>query len=302
MRAVPFAIFAGLAVAMAVRSVSRRPPVAVRIDPWTLPARRRLGQTVVAATPVSVASPLDVVVRSVGRAVSARVRSVLGHRDPEALRLALARAGMAHVDPETWAYQQAAYGAIGITVGGVVGLVGGVRLSVVGAVLGGLLGVLRKRGELDRLTRYRCERIRAELLTVCPVLAVHARATPNVQQVLATVCDRGQGEVVGELRGVLRSVAGGTTPAAALNTAAERTPEPAAARLYRALSVAVSVGGDPADVLIRQASDVRAARRDGRKASAVRRKLAMTGITVVTMAPPLLLFVAAPIPTFLLGS
>lgn len=112
---------------------------------------------------------------------------------------------------------------------------------------------------------------------------------------------RGNGSVVMELAEALRLHRAGTRAADAFARIAALTPEPFCARTYSLLAVAEDRGVDLAGGLLALAEDVREARREAIRRSATKRRAAMLIPTIVILAPVMLLFVGAPLPSLLLG-
>jgi len=79
------------------------------------------------------------------------------------------------------------------------------------------------------------------------------------------------------------------------------TAEPEAARFYRSLAVAQERGVDLADTLLALSRDLRVARRDEAVTRAAGRRVAAVIPIVVVLAPIVLLFTAAPLPTLIFG-
>lgn len=170
------------------------------------------------------------------------------------------------------------------------------------AGLGLVAGVGRWRGRLDRAVTDRRARIRIELYTVNQLLAMHVRVGGGVVQAVRHVVARGSGEVVGELREILRAHSSGVPAARALAAAARSTPEPHAARTYRLLAAGAEHGADLATALLAHSDDLRDARREDLRRAATRRRAAMLVPIVAILAPVMLLFVAAPIPQLVFGA
>jgi hypothetical protein len=112
---------------------------------------------------------------------------------------------------------------------------------------------------------------------------------------------RGRGAVVAELRDVLAWIRSGMGEAAGFRRAAELTPEPSAARTYQLLAAGVERGVDLANGLLALSEDIRDARREQIHKDAVRRRAAMLLPTIGILAPIMLLFIAAPLPSIVLG-
>ena len=110
-----------------------------------------------------------------------------------------------------------------------------------------------------------------------------------------------EGEVVTELRDALQVHKAGTRASAAFRRIADLTPEPYCARTYGLLAIAEDRGADLADALLSLSEDVREARREAIRRSATKRRAAMLIPTIAILAPVMLLFVGAPLPSLLLG-
>lgn len=296
--ALPAALAVGLAVGVAVYAASRPwRRLGPRVNVYTVATRARLGQPIqmlaLTAPPSSAGGVLAGVFGPIVGALARRLTALLGHRDEAAVALALEQAGIRDVTPRSYAYQQLAYTVIGLVGGALFGLLGGIRMAVVMSMAGGALGLLRKRQELGGRTEKRRARIRSELLSVCNLLAIHTRVTPQLQQVLDIIVTQASGEVVGELRRVRASIDGGTPPEVAFAQMAALTPEPAAGSLYRNLSLAITTGGDLADTLIALAGSLRDQRRDHLRAAAARRTVLMNMSNASLLVLPLIVLIGA---------
>jgi Flp pilus assembly protein TadB len=296
--ALPAALAVGLAVAVAVYALSRPwRRLGPRVNVYTVATRSRLGQPVqmltLTAPPSSAGGVLAGVFGPIVGALAGRLTALLGHRDEAAVALALEQAGIRDVSPRSFAYQQLTYTVLGFVGGAILGLLSGIRMAVVMALAGGSLGLLRKRQELGNRTEKRCTRMRSELLSVCNLLAIHTRVTPQLQQVLDIVITEASGEVIGELRRVRSMIDGGTPPEVALSQMANLTPEPAAAGLYRALSLAITTGGPLADTLISLTANIRDQQRDERRAAATRRTLLINMSNASLLVLPLIVLLGA---------
>ncbi len=159
-----------------------------------------------------------------------RVGRLLERRTDAALARSLLQAGFVDVTPDDYrtrmALQTLAFGAAGSGFGVVVfhRPLAAVGLSVCGV----LFGASRSRGRLERAIADRRERIRLELYTVNQLLAMHVRTGAGPVQATQRIVDRGQGDVVDELRAVLAAMRNGIAEPDAFRYAAEITPEPAA--------------------------------------------------------------------------
>lgn len=304
--ALPAAICTGVAVALVVVNVRPWRSLHDRTDRYLLAVRARQGAErsdlmALVTTEVDATGVVARVLGPIGRSLVERVARVIGHQSEEDIRLALDRAGLRQTKAQTYLYQQFAFALGGLVAGAFAGSLYGTRAAVLLGLGGLVAGAAVKRGELDRLTIRRCETIRSELLTVNAVIAARARVVPNPQSMLRAVVSSGRGEVVGELSRVLAAIEAGTAADTAFADAAALTPEPAASRLYYLLAEKIRAGGDIGAALIAQAKDIREAERDGRRATATRRKMVMIVSTVVFMAPTMFAFIAAPIPSLVLN-
>jgi len=312
-QALPGAVCAGVAVTSLVLAAARpRKRLGPRLDDYTLVARSKLGSAPDVLSLTRPATPamsgaLARVFRPMLASVAHGVGALAGTRDEEALALQLRQAGVAGVTPKRYRDQQLLLACLGAGAGLFTGVVAGFavgRPAALGLVLGAsgfVLGTVWKSAELARHIRERRETLRAELFSLCQVLAVYARATPNLLHITEQVAARSSGLLATEMAEILRWVESGTQPEDAFAQAARFTPEPAAARLYRVMATAAASGGDIADALVAQSADIRDAQREEVKQSAVRRRGAMLAPLILLLAPIILLFVAAPIPRIVLG-
>jgi Flp pilus assembly protein TadB len=216
----------------------------------------------------------------------------------------LRQAGFVDVTPDEYrtrmAVQVLAFGAGGAAFGVVVfhRPLAALGLGVCGVVF----GASRLRGRLERGIADRRERIRLELYTVNQLLAMHVRTGAGPVQATQRIVDRGRGVVVDELRNVLAAMRNGVGEPDAFRRAAEATPEPAAARTYKLFAAGAERGVDLADGLRALSEDLRDSRREEIRQTATRRRAAMLVPTIAVLAPVMLLFIAAPLPSIVFGS
>jgi Flp pilus assembly protein TadB len=293
---------AGLA-AIVVPPTSR---LARRVRPYAVLSRSALGHhdapSALVPTPLSggvltrlFGPPLLALIGRLSRSVEPRGNDKLGHL--------LRRAGEGDRTPDEYRVRQ-----LGEALG--VGMVSGVAIAVlvrapVGALLAGVagfvFGLTRSRRRLEREVTSRAARIRLELYTVNQLLAMHIRTGAGPMQAVQRLVDRGRGVVVGELGDALTWIRSGMAEAAAFRRAAELTPEPSATRSYQLLAAGVERGVDLAGGLLALSADIRDARREQLHKDAVRRRAAMLVPTIGILAPIMLLFIAAPLPSIVLG-
>ena len=172
---------------------------------------------------------------------------------------------------------------------------------VVAAVCGFVAGAARVRGQLDRTISQRAERMELELYTINQLLALHVRSGAGPIQAVQRVVDRARGAVVDELESVLVWIRSGQREQVAFQRAAELTPCPSAARTYQMFALATERGTDLGQALLSVGDDLRDARRESLRRYAVRHRAAMLAPTIGILAPIMLLFVAAPLPSIVLG-
>ncbi|MDQ3974204.1 MAG: type II secretion system F family protein, partial [Actinomycetota bacterium] len=87
----------------------------------------------------------------------------------------------------------------------------------------------------------------------------------------------------------------------ALLSAARVTCEPNAARTYKLLANGVEYGADLAEGLLALSQDIRDQRCEALKRAATTRRAAMLVPIIAVLAPVMLLFVAAPLPSLVFG-
>jgi tight adherence protein C len=164
-----------------------------------------------------------------------------------------------------------------------------------------VFGLAWPRGRLDRLIARRREEMRVELYTVNHLLAMHVRVGGGVIQAMQRAVERGSGAVVAELEEILRAHRSGVRISAALTRGAVQSAEPHAARTYRLLAASAEHGADLARGLMDLSRDLHSQRREDLRRLATRQRAATIIPIVVILAPVLLLFVAAPLPSIVFG-
>jgi tight adherence protein C len=166
---------------------------------------------------------------------------------------------------------------------------------------GAAVGFTRAPAQLAQRVEARQRRMRLELVTIDQVLAIHVRAGAGPVQAISRIVDRGHGDVVDEMRAILVSIRSGRGEAEAFRHAATTTAEPHAARTYRLFALAAEQGADLGTALRALSGDLRDVRRDELRREATRRRAAMLIPTIAVLAPIMLLFVIAPLPSIVLG-
>jgi tight adherence protein C len=241
------------------------------------------------------APPLVAVLRGLG--------AFLERRSDEHLERCLWQAGLGGVTPDEYRVRQAVRGvAMGALAGFVAAVVLRVPLVIVASALAGfVLGATGSRRRVEAAIEQRSARLRQELYTVNQLLALHLRTGAGPMQAVQRIVERGRGAVVEELQAVLEWTRGGTAEAEACRRAAALTPEPSAARTYQLFATGTERGADLATALLALSEDIRDARREQLHKDAVRKRAAMLLPTIAILAPIMLLFIAAPLPSIVLG-
>ena len=304
MTGLEFLAAAALGVAcVAVAAVVYPPPrrLAARVRPYTVMARTALGHAPDVAGPAGGA--LQRVFGPMLGSFADAVARLLERRSDDALLRLLRQAGMDDVGPEEYRVRQLAHAVTFAAVcgGGLLVLAGVPTVALVGAVAGFVFGATRARRRVERAVADRAARIRLELYTVNHLLAMHVRTGAGPMQAVQRIVDRGRGVVVTELAAVLAWTRRGVGEADAFRRAGALTPEPAAARTYQLLAAGVERGADLAGALLALSEDMRDARREELHKQAVRSRAAMLVPTIAILAPVMLLFIAAPLPSIVLG-
>ncbi len=298
-----FAIALGAAARLVVTPTRRLAP---RVRPYVLSAAGAAPRRVAGVSAVPARAPVGTMRGVFGppvQALAGRIGRLLESRSDAHLELRLAQAGLVDVSADEHRVRQVLQGAAAAVAGGLVGAV--VLRAPVGAFVvavgSGLWGVTRARAAVDRAISRRATAIRLELPTINQLLALHVRAGAGPMQAVQRVVARGHGVVVEELAAVLQHARAGGRESEAFRTAAARTPEPTAARTYELFAVAAERGADLAEGLLALGDQLREVRREEVRRQAVRRRAAMLVPTIGILAPVMLLFIAAPLPTIVLG-
>jgi tight adherence protein C len=173
-------------------------------------------------------------------------------------------------------------------------------LAIVVAVAASGAGAIRWRAKLDGLLDDRRTLMRAEAHTVCQMLAVWLRTGDTPSGALDRLVQRTTGVVPGELAEAAAQIRSGAPPVEVLERLAVQTAEPSAARLYRLYGATWASGGDPT-ALLALSDSLRASRRDAVARTMARRRVAMSLPLVAVIAPILILFIAAALPSIVFG-
>ena len=302
-----------LVAAIAAMATSRvvlppRRPLPIRLRPYASLSRARLGTGYADPSVVDVTRPrpesalAEVFGPMLARAARA-LSALLDARDAESLERRLRQAGMGAVSADQYRMRQLASGTAGMAMGIALGLLvfrSGVMTLLMAVCLGFPAATLQ-RNRVTRAIDHRRERMRGEAYTVAHLMAVLIRTGHGPVDAVRGVASLGRGPVVEELREALGWIGGGTSPQRAWDRLAETTPEPTAARLYRLLAASARGGGDLSKPLLAIADDLRAERREHLARAAVRRRTAMLVPLLGLIAPVMVLFIGAALPSLVLG-
>ena len=296
-----------LAAALAGLLWRPTPRLATRVRPYTIVARTTLGRSadLVPRDAAISATPTGLVARAFVpplRALARRLGALLGPRGDEQLQLRLHQAGQREISVEEHRVRSLGTTVLFAALGAVPGVVLQQPLMTLGlGACGVVYGAARARGRLDRAIAERRERIRLELYTVNQLLAINLRTGAGPLQATQRIVDRGAGAMVEELDEVLAWVRSGVAEHEAFERAAEVSPEPNAARTYKLIATGAERGADLALALRALSEDLRDARRDDLRKTATKRRAAMLVPTIAILAPVMLVFIAAPLPSIIFG-
>lgn len=301
------------AVLLLSRFVTLPSKLAVRVRPYTAVSRSNLGRSpdvLAVSASATIAGnegfALQRMVRPLLITLEQRVSRVLGSRSHQTLQLKLRQADMMSDIPEAQRVHEYRVRQLGMILGGAfvgtfvpLALTQSPQLAFIFMILGSLIAGAQLPAKLGKTIEQRQARMRIELYTINQQLALHLRTGGSPMQAIQRIVARGQGEVVSELAEVVRLHTRGLSTSKALSRAAELTPEPFAARTYKLLASGAERGSDLASGLIALSDDVRDARRDALRQAATKRRAQMLVPIVGIMAPLMILFLAAPLPSMI---
>lgn len=308
------ALATGVAVAaLAGRLLPPTPRLAPRVRPYAVTARSNLGRGADApglldAGPALSVSTFQRLCGPLVEALARRLGGVLDHVGDEVVLQRLRQAGFFQDVPEQrraqeYRVRQLTSAAVGAVVLGIATLLltRSTGLMLAGCVGGFVFGATRWRGRVDRAIEDRRRRMQIELYTVNQLLAMHVRVGGGVVQAMRRLVERGRGEVVAEFAEVLAAHRGGRRIEEALAHAASATAEPHAARTYKLLASGAAYGADLAAGLRALSEDIRDQRAEALRRTATKRRMAMLVPIIAILAPVMLLFIAAPLPSLVFG-
>lgn len=295
---VPVLIVATLtaaAVYLTVRALIPAPrPLAERVEPYAVLARQRLDTPIphTTATRGSVWTPI---VNDLATALSRLFDS------DDTLATKLDNAGY-RLGVDDYRQRQLGLLVAGLALGGLLGISLGTGFAgTIGLLsVGGVLGLTFWRSRLDRRLEARRDAMTAEAYVICQLLAVYLRTGDTPQSALERLVGRTGGHLPTELRHALTRIHRGTPPLDVFLHLAQRTHVPAAAQLYRTYGAAWDAAGNP-EALMSTATVLRSTRRQALTRRMTKRKTAMVLPLVGVIAPIIMLFIAAALPSLIFG-
>ncbi|HMS25391.1 MAG TPA: type II secretion system F family protein [Acidimicrobiia bacterium] len=286
--------------------ISPLPRLSHRLSPYDTVARVRLGSALSSLGEKSKQEPikstfLGEFFRPMRESVIRIISKAAAIDDVEKMTLRLEQAGL-NSDIEAYRTALVKKIALSIVAGFILGAgIGNITAVIFFPLILGFVAFSKSRALIDKRIERRCTLIRSEMYTVDQLLALHVRTGAGVSQALACISQRTHGIVSHEIGHVLSRVHAGMPIDESLYTAAKNTPEPHATRTYKLLAAASHRGVDLTEGLLDLAKDLRRTLREDIKATGAKRRAAMLLPTIGILAPIMLLFVAAPIPSIVLA-
>ena len=282
------------------------PRLASRVLPYTVGSRLRLGRGADTAraqrlirlegarsTGSYLQSIFGTAVRSLGRVVERR-------NDEELLRT-FQQAGMKDLSTDAFRSQQVVNALVGMLLGALMGIVTNrPGLIPILTVLGAVIGGSRLRGRIERQREERMRQSRVEIYTINQLLAMHLRTGAAPVAAMSRVVDRGRGVVVDDFEEILSWIRHGLSESDAFRRGAEHVAEPSVTRTLNLLAVGSQRGTDLGLALLDFSRDLQDERAEEIRRTATKKRAAMLIPTIAVLAPVMLLFLAAPLPSIVL--
>lgn len=308
-------IFASIFIITLLRTIIRPPSkLSSRVRPYSAAGRSALGNNpdnaiLTGRETVQATGVLERLYRPIVESLLLSLTKAFGGAfDDEALALKLHQSGvLSEVAQEERVHE---FRVRQIASGLGFGIAGGLAAAVIGSspplilaitFVSCIAGVARMSAGISSRIEDRRERMRIELYTINQLMAIYLRTSGSPVLAAQRLVRRGRGEVIDELNEALRLHARGMSAGKAFGRLAETTPEPFAARTYKLLSTGSERGADLASALLALSEDVRDARRTDVRRNATKRQGAMLLPIICCLAPVMLLFIAAPLPSMIGG-
>lgn len=293
--------FFAASIMLVVRKIAPPlPSLSQRISPYYLVSKVRLDHATHLTSKTVKKSALIEIFSPVTKRVSNTIFNVLVRKSEQALSLQLKQAG---IDANVAEYKAKLIKKflLGCSAGLILGIsLGNIVWSIFFTFIGGFIAYTKTHARVEKLIVQRRETIRLELSTVNQLIAIYIRTGSGVTQSITYLTKRTNGIVSKDLSQVLARTSSGIPIDESLMIAVKTTPEPHAQRTYKLLASASNRGVDLAQGLLDLAQDLRRSMREDIKATGARRRAAMLMPTIGILAPIMLLFVAAPIPSIVL--
>jgi tight adherence protein C len=301
-------IVAALCAALAVGFASARVihplrPISGRMRPYTEVARGRLGLAPdVGPEPILFGEALRRVVGPLAEIVGRRMVRLFRVGDIDAIDLKLRQAGHPMtIDAYRSRHVAWTVGTPLLLILAALYLSASAPVVILVALLGAAAGMRRMPAILKALTAKRCDRMRNDLYTIAQLLAVRIQARSTLLTAIRELVDEGSGPVIEDLNRALNLIAVGYGDEAAFRLLDKETPEPAAGIFYRFLASATIASIDLPPALLQQATETRNQRREEIERTSIKRTIAMLVPNLLIMAPVMILFMAAPLPSLVFG-
>jgi Flp pilus assembly protein TadB len=174
-------------------------------------------------------------------------------------------------------------------------------LVVLVVLLGAAAGMRKMPAYLKAETAKRCDRMRNDLYTIAQLLAVRVQARSTLLVAIRELVEQGSGPVIDDLSRALNLIAVGYGDEAAFRLLDKETPEPTAGIFYRFLASATTASIDLPPALLQRATEMKRERREEVERLSIKRTTAMLVPNLLIMAPVMILFMAAPLPSLVFG-
>jgi hypothetical protein len=301
-------LLAALAGALTVGSLTAqlvRPlrPLAPRLRPYTEVARGRLGLPPDSSPePILFGEAIRRILGPLAEIMAGYILRLFRLGDIEAIDLKLRQAGHP-MTIETYRRRHIAWAVASplCLLLAALYLQASAPAMILVVLLGAAAGLRKMPAYLKAETAKRCDRMRNDLYTIAQLLAVRVQARSTLLTALRDIVVRGNGPVIEDLNRALNLIAVGYGDEAAFRLLDKETPEPAAGIFYRFLASAATASIDLPPALLQRATEMKNERREEIERTSIKRTTAMLVPNLLIMAPVMILFMAAPLPSLVFG-
>ena len=304
----PLTVAAAFAAALAVGTFVlelARPlkPLSPRLRPYTEVARSRLALPPdVGLEPIFFGEAVRRVLGPMGEIVARTVSRLFRLGDIEAIDLRLRQAGHP-MSIETYRRRHVAW-AVGSPLCLLLAALyikAPAPLIILVVLLGAAAGIRKMPANLKAEIVKRCDRMRNDLYTIAQLLAVRVQARSTLLVAIRDLVEQGSGPVIDDLARGLSLIAVGYGDEAAFRLLDKETPEPTAGIFYRFLASATTASINLPPALLQRATEMKRERREEVERLSIKRTTAMLVPNLLIMAPVMILFMAAPLPSLVFG-